>query len=206
MTANGFDTARRRWPPRRGSTLQIALTPPVAVRGTLVDSQTLRPLLGSVTAIVQHPESLVSTSAFVEDGRFRFEDVPAAPGVLVAHADTYAPAVSQFSTATEKLVDVHVRLSADAEATGQVLDAAAKPVAGAQFIVRYPNALEEALLLASFVGGAPITKTDGNFALTGLVPNTPVALYAEHDGQRTNSLTIEVGPGQVRADLVLRLP
>ena len=124
----------------------------------------------------------------------------------MAYADDYAPAVSQFSTATEKLVDVHVRLSKDAEATGQVLDAAAKPVAGAQLIVRYTNALAEALMLAGFVGGAPITKADGNFALNGLVPNTPITLHAEHDGQRTNSLTIEVGPDQVRSDFVLRLP
>ena len=41
---NGFGTVRRRWPPRRGSTLQIALGPPVAVQGTLVDRETLRPL------------------------------------------------------------------------------------------------------------------------------------------------------------------
>ncbi len=43
-------------------------------------------------------------------------------------------------------------------------------------------------------------------ALTGLVPNTPVTLHAEYDGQRTNAVTIEVSPGQVRADVVLRLP
>ena len=103
-------------------------------------------------------------------------------------------------------MDVHLRLSKDAEATGQVLDAAAKPVAGAQLIVRYADALAGGLMLASFVGGAPMTKADGNFALDGLVPNTPVTLHAEYDGQRTNTVTIEVGPGQVRSDLVLRLP
>ena len=87
-----------------------------------------------------------------------------------------------------------------------MLDAAAKPVAGARLIVRYTDAVAEALMLASFVGGAPITKTDGNFALTGLVPNTPVTLYAEYGGQRTNTVTVEIGPGQVRADLMLREP
>ena len=205
VTATGFGTARRRWPPRRGSTLQVALTPPVSVQGTLVDSETLHPVTGSVTAIVRHPDSLVSTSAFVEeDGTFRFEDVPSAPGVLVAYANGYAPTVSEFSTATEKLVNVHIRLSADAKATGQVLDAAANPVAGAQLIVRYADTVAEALMLAGFVGGAPITKADGNFTLTGLVPNTPITLYAEYDGRRTNTVTIEVGPGQMRADLVLR--
>ena len=95
---------------------------------------------------------------------------------------------------------------AAAEATGQVLDATAKPAAGAQLIVRYTDAVAEAMMLAGFVGGAPITKADGNFALTGLVPNTPVTLHAEYDGQRTNAVTIEVSPGQVRADVVLRLP
>ena len=192
--------------PRRGSTLHIALTPPVAVQGTLVDSATLEPLTGSVTAIVRHPDSLVSTSAFVEDGTFRFEDVPSAPGVLVAHADGYAPTVSSFTTATGDWLDGHLRLSAGAEATGQVLDAAAKPIAGAQIIVRYAGTLLDGPMLAGFVGGAPITKTDGNFALNGLVPNTPVTLHAEYDGQQTNTMTIKVGPGQVREDVVLRLP
>ena len=175
-------------------------------KSSLVDSETLRPLIGSVTAIVRHPDSLLSTSAFVEDGTFRFADLPAAPGVLVAYADDYAPAVNAFTTATGDWLDAHLRLSPGAKATGQVLDAEAKPVAGAQLIVRYTDALAEAMMLASFVGGAPITKADGNFALTGLVPHTPVTLYAEYDGQQTNTVTIEVGPGQVRADLVLRLP
>ena len=76
---------------------------------------------------------------------------------------------------------------------------------GAQLIVRYADTLAEALMLTSFVGGAPITKADGTFALTGLVLNTPVTLYAEYAGQRTNTVTIEVGPGQSRSDLVLRL-
>ena len=138
-------------------------------------------------------------------GTFRFEDLPPASGVLVAHADAYAPAVSEFSTATEKLVDVHIRLSADGEARGQVLDAAANPVAGAQLIVRYADTAAKALMLAGFVGGAPITTADGTFALNGLVPNSPVTLHAEYDGQRTNMVTIEIAPGQVRSDVVLRL-
>ena len=206
VTAHGFGTARRRWPPRRGSTLQVALAPPVAVQGTLVDSRTLRPLAGVVTALVRHPNNFVSMSAFVEDGVFRFEDVLPAPGVIVAYADDYAPKVSRFSTATEKLVDVHIRLSEDAEATGQVLDAEAKPVAGAQLIARYANTLAGAALLAGFVGGATKTGADGTFAIEGLVPNTPVTLDAKHEGRRTNTVTIEVGPGMVREDLVLRLP
>ncbi len=206
VTADGFGTARRRWPPRRGSTLHIALTPPVAVQGTLVDSKTLKPLTGVVTALVRHPISFVSASALVEDGTFRFEDVPSAPGVLVAYADNYAPTVSSFTTAAGDWLDGHLRLSAGAEATGQVLDAEAKPVAGAQLIVRYTDGLAEAVMLASFVGGTTMTGADGTFAITGLVPNTPVTLYAEYDGQRTNAVAVEVGPSQVRSDLVLRLP
>ncbi len=206
VTANGFGTARGRWPRRRGNKLEIALTPPVAVQGTLVDSATLEPLAGVVTALVRHPASMVSMSALVEDGTFRFEDVPSAPGVVVAYADNYAPTVSTFTTAEGDWLDGHLRLSAGAEARGQVLDAAAKPVAGARLIVRYTGALAEALMLASFVGGAPITKADGTFTLTGLVPNTPVTLYAEYGGQRTNTVAVEISPGEVRPDLVLRQP
>ena len=54
-------------------------------------------------------------------------------------------------------------------------------------------------------GRSESPKADGTFALTGLVLNTPVTLYAEYAGQRTNTVTIEVGPGQSRSDLVLRL-
>ena len=159
-----------------------------------------------MTAIVQHPDSLVSTSVFVADGTFRFEDVPSAPEVLMAYADGYAPAVSSFTTAGGDWLNGHLRLSAEAKATGQVLDAVAKPVAGAQLIIRYTDAVANATMLAGFVGGAPITKADGTFALTGLVPHTPVTLYAESDEQQTNTVTIEVGPGQTRSDVVLRLP
>ncbi len=215
VTADGFGTARQRWPPRRGSTLHIALTPPVTVRGTLVDSETLQPLAGVVTALVRHSNNFVSTSAFVEeDGTFQFEDVPSALGVLMACANGYAPTTSSFTTVAGDWWDAQIRLSADAEATGQVLDAAAKPVAGAQLVVRYADTLAEGLMLTSFVGGTTITRTDGTFALKALVPNTPITLHAEYDGQRTNTVTvektntaaIEVGPGQVLSDLVLRLP
>ena len=70
-------------------------------------------------------------------------------------------------------------------------------------------------MLAGFVGGSPITKADGTFALTGLVPNTPVTLHAEYgehqtdtvpiEKYRTDPTTIEVGPGMVREGVVLRL-
>ncbi len=206
VTASGFGTAQRRWPPRRGRTLEVALTPPVAVQGTVVDYETLRPLVGVVTALVQHPDNVVSTSAVVEDGTFRFEDLPLASGLVVAYAGDHAPAVGRFTTAVGDRVDVHLRLSRGATVTGQVLDAAAKPVAGAQLIVRYTDTLPEAVMLANFIGGITMTGSDGEFALTGLVPHTPVILYAEHDGQQTNTVTIEVEPGQARPDLVLRLP
>ena len=87
-----------------------------------------------------------------------------------------------------------------------MLDATAKPVAGAQLIVRYTDGLAEAVMLASFVGGTTMTGADGTFAIAGLVPNAPVTLRAEYAEQRTNAVTIEIGPGQSEADVVLRRP
>ena len=208
VTARGFATARRKWPPRRDSSLRIALEPPVTVAGTLVDSVTLRPLTGVVTLLVRHPANVVSTTDIVEDGTFRIEDLPPGPGLLVGHADGYAPAVSTVTlTKAGDQRDAHLRLSVGAEATGHVLDSASNPVSGARLIVSYANTLAGAGILVGLVGGhQQMTALDGTFAIEGLVPHTPVTVYAAFEQKRTNRVTLELGPGMAQDDILLRLP
>ena len=61
-------------------------------------------------------------------------------------------------------------------------------------------------LVEGFVGGRPLTGTDGVFALDGLMPDTPIALQAELGSRRSPVETISVGPGMMRLDIVLTLP
>lgn len=205
VTVKGFGTARRRWPPASGYDLSIALTPPVTVQGTLVDGMTVRPMAGVVTALVQHPGNVVSTTALVDDGTFRFDDLPAGPGVLLSHEHGYAPAISRFTTTAGDWRDVHVRLSPDAEVTGRVLNASATPAAGADLVVTYAETLLGGGMFAGLVGGATATGSDGTFALEGLVPNTPVTIHAQIGDRRTNRATITIGAGMTHEGLVLRL-
>ena len=208
VTASGFGTARQAWPPRRGSSLLIALEPPVTVEGTLVDGVTLRPLTGVVTLLVQHPANVVSTTDIVEDGTFRIEDLPPGPGLIVGHADGYAPAVSTVTlTKAGDQRDAHLRLPVGAEASGHVLDSASNPVSGARLIVSYADTLAGAGILAGLVGGhQQVTDPDGTFAIEGLVPHTPVTVYAAFEQRQTNRVTIELGPGMAQDDILLRLP
>lgn len=204
VTVKGFGTARRRWPPASGHVLNVALTPPVTLQGTLVDGMTVQPMTGVVTALVQHPANIVSTTALVEDGTFRFDDLPAGPGVLLAHEHGYAPAISQFTVAAGDWRDVHVRLTPDAEVTGRVLNASTTPVADAQLVVTYAATLAGAGMFAGLVGGATVTDSDGEFALEGLVPNVPVTIHAMLGDRRTDRATITIGADVTHEDLVLR--
>lgn len=204
VTVKNFGTARRRWPPPSGSVLHIALTPPVTVQGTLVDGMTVQPMTGVVTALVQHPANVVSTTALVEDGTFRFDDLPPGPGVLLAHEHGYAPAISQFTVAAGDWRDVHVRLSPDTEVTGRVLNASTTPAPDAELVVTYAETLAGAGMLAGLVGGATVTDSGGAFALEGLVPNVPVTIHAMLGDRRTDRATITIGADVTHENLVLR--
>ena len=54
VTARNFGTARRRWPPHRGSRLRIELVPPAIVTGTVTDLATGRLLPAVVTVRVRN--------------------------------------------------------------------------------------------------------------------------------------------------------
>ena len=86
-----------------------------------------------------------------------------------------------------------------------VSDADGQPVSGALVSTTYPD-LAGAGLVEGFVGGRPLTGTDGVFALDGLMPDTPIALQAELGSRRSPVETISVGPGMMRLDIVLTLP
>lgn len=63
---------------------------------------------------------------------------------------------------------------------------------------------EGALLLASFIGGFTLTRPDGQFRVSGIVPNERFVIYAEHDGRRTGSVRLQATPGVPIEGVTLR--
>ena len=86
-------------------------------------------------------------------------------------------------------------LPVGAAASGHVLDSASNPVSGARLFVGYADTLAGAGILAGLVGGhQQMTDSDGTFAIDGLVPHTPVTVYAAFEQRQTNRVTLELGP------------
>ena len=63
---------------------------------------------------------------------------------------------------------------------------------------------EGALLLASFIGGFTLTRPDGQFRVSGIVPNERFVIPAEHDGRRTGSVRLQATPGVPIKGVALR--
>lgn len=205
VTARRFGTARRRWPPRSGTQLRIALVPPAIVTGSVTDSATGRLLPSVVTVTVQHPENFVSETARAPQGTFRIEDLPPGPAAVLARSDGFAPSIGSIVVEGGKEREARIGLLLEAQATGKVVDAAGEPVSGAVVKARYVR-LPGGRRLESFVGGHPYTGSDGGFSLDGLTPDTPIVLHAEIDGRQSAATTITVAPGMRQAGIVLAMP
>ena len=205
VATRDFGTARRRWPPPIGSALRVELLPPAIMRGTVSDLVTGRLVGAQVNVMVQHPGNFVSHSATAESGKFQIEDLPPGPALVTARSEGFAPFVGTATVEGGKVREVRIGLRLEGQATGHVKDAEGEPVTGALVSASYTD-LAGAGLLEGFVGGRPLTGSDGVFALRGLVPDTPIALHAELDGRRSAVQTVSVGPGMRRSNVVLTLP
>lgn len=205
VNAKGFGTARRRWPPASSSTLLVELMPPAVLRGTVSDLVTGRPVSAVLNVLVQHPGNFVSRTAIAEKGAFEVGDLPSGTALITARSLGFAPFVGSTNVEAGKVRDVQVGLLLEAQAEGQVRDSGGDAVAGAVVTAAYPE-LGGAGLVEDFVGGVPLSRPDGVFALDGLVPNTTIALQAELGGRRSEVETISITPGTKRSGIVLTLP
>ena len=160
VTARNFGTARRRWPPHRGSRLRIELVPPAIVTGTVTDLATGRLLPAVVTVRVRHADNFVSHTARARRGTFRIDDLPPGPGLVTTRSTGFAPSIGSITVEGGKERDTRIGLLLEAQATGQVVDRAGAPVAGAFVKAKYVR-LAGGRILRSFVGGNPFTGSDG---------------------------------------------
>lgn len=191
----GFATAHRRWPPASGNRVVIHLEPPAVVSGTLVDSDSLERLAGSITVSVERPphQSVSTTVEVGTDGTFTVENLPSGSATLFAVADGNAPTVKTFTLDAGQVWMEHVRLPPVVLLKGRVLDAYGKPVAGAEVAWEYPMA-KSGGILAGFVGGRVFTDSDGMFLLTNLRRYETLWVWAEHDNQKTAVVTVILDP------------
>ena len=205
VTAGSYGTARRRWPPPTGArTLLVALTPPAILRGSVTDLVTGRPVAARVNVLVKHPGNFVVRAVTAPEGEFELTDLPSGPAAITARSEGFAPFVGSTTVEGGKVRDTRISLLLEAQAGGHVRDHEGNPVQGAYVSATYPE-LAGAGLVESFIGGWPTTGQDGAFSLSGLVPNTAIALQAELGDRRSAAQAVSIGPGMRRLDIVLTL-
>lgn len=209
VTADGFVTAYRRWPPLDGSELRILLDFPAVLEGTVEDAGTGLPVDAVITVMVEYGGSTVSmsTDTDTESGSFKIGDLPGGSATIIANAEGFAPFWSELTINAGESRDARIRLLMEANVTGTVLNADGSPVHAAYVVASYPDEVGGYGLLESFTGGEPWTDTDGAFELYGLIPGVPVHLRAElDDGTLSDIVTVTVPSGTVQENVVLRFP
>lgn len=205
VTARGYATSKRSWPPRESLNLRFEMTPPAVISGTLMDAVTRRGVSGRVVLTVRGRFHHVSKGA-TTDGPFRFVDLPTGPGTILAYADGFAPHYGELRVEAGKQLETSVGLLLEAAASGTVVGGDGTPVPGATVRVGYSASMAGADALAGFAAGHVMSDEEGTFDIRGLVPDTPIAMQAELDGRRSNVATIQVPPGMEQTGVVLQMP
>lgn len=205
VNARSFTEAKRGWPPHEGRELRFELLAPSVVSGTLVDAATRQGIEGRVTLVARHPLHHVSGTEQVR-GAFRFGDLPAGPAVVYGRAVGYAPLLNGLTVDAGKQHTVNLGLLLEAVASGTVVDSRGEAVMGAVVSVGYGRSVAGADILASLIRGNATADADGTFKISGLVPDTPIALRAELDGRLSAVVTVNaIPPGMQRLGIVLRM-
>ena len=205
VSARGYATMKRGWPPRQGSTLTFEMTAPSIVSGSLVDAVSRQGLAGRVILTVKGRYHHVSKGALAQ-GLFRFVGLPTGPAIAVAYADGYAPHYSELTVEAGKESATSIGLLREASAAGTVQDAGGDPITGATVYVAYGDSVPGAGKLAGFAAGFNITDSEGTFGIHALVPNMDIYMQAELNGRVSDIVTVPaIAAGTERSGIVLAL-
>lgn len=204
VSARGYATTKRSWPPRQGRELRFELTPPAVLTGSLVDAATRAGVEGRVTVLTRSRFHHVSKSARVR-GAFQFIDLPAGPTNVYAYAEKFAPYFGQMTIDAGKTKNLQISLLLEAVVSGTVRDADGSPAADADVRVGYGRSLPGADVLAGLARGFTVAGQEGEFRISGLLPDTPILLQAELDGRLSDVVTVQVVPGTERTGVILQM-
>ena len=187
-------------------TLRIELPPPATLSGRTYDMATRRSIANAhVSVMVDHSVNPHSNAVLTETGDFAFTGLPPGSAVLMVQARGYAPTTATVTLAGGNSRNVDVGMLQEGSVTGMVVDAQGDAVSGALIEFAYGEFTDSALLLSG-VGGHVLTGDDGQFLVTGIVPNERFSIYAElEDGSRSGSQTLTASPGMSIEGVVLRI-
>ena len=166
VSARGYATAKRSWPPRRETELRFELRPPSVLTGSLVDAATHAGVEGRVTVLARSRFNHVTKSARVR-GAFQFTDLPAGSAILYAYAEKFAPYFGQVTIDAGKTQNMQISLLLEAAVSGTVLNADGSPAVGADVRVGYGQSLPGADILAGLARGFMIAGPEGEFGIRG---------------------------------------
>lgn len=207
VKAPGFAPSRRFWPPAPGSAETIVSL----VRGAtlfvrIVDSATATPVAGSVGVSLDYPGNPSTHSAPADRGYAEFVDLPPAGGAVTVMGVGFAPIVRQIVLQPGSSAFEEFRLQREGIVAGRVVDGKGVPVAMARVVVMYRPTLRAGASLAALVGGRTVTRPDGTFRLTGLLPDVAFAVLAASDLGRAQPVRLLVREGQTLTNVTLVMP
>ena len=117
-----------------------------------------------------------------------------------------ATADSTLTVDAGKESNTQIGLLLEAVASGRVQEQDGSSAIGAVVSVSYEQSMPGRDILAGLVRGDVEANADGVFKISGLMPDTPIALRAELDGRLSDVVTISaITPGFEQTGIVLRM-
>lgn len=203
---SGFTTISVGYHRDIGSTLRIALPPPANLSGSAYDMATRRAVRDAYVSIVtDYSVNPHSNAVLTESGSFSFDGLPPGPTVLIARAPGYAPTIASTTLTAGDAHNVDVGMLLGGSVSGIVVDAQGDAVANALVEIEY-HGFAGSDLLATGIGGYVMSEDDGQFFVTGIVPDEGFSIYAELDnGTRSNVQTLTTTPGATLQNITLTI-
>ena len=203
---SGFTTISVGYHRDVGSTLKIALPPPASLSGSAYDMATRRAVRDEyVSVVTDYSVNLHSNAVLTENGSFSFDGLPPGPTIVIARAPGFAPTIASTTLIAGDSHNVDVGMLLEGAVSRSVVDAHGNAVADALVEVEY-HGFTESDLLSTGIGGHVLTDDDGQFYVTGIVPNEGFSIYAElENGNRSDVQTLTTAAGTTLQNIVLTI-
>lgn len=188
----GLRTTRKRWPSINGDQLQIDVGPAASLHGKIEGFE------GHYARVQVIARSLLTSKLIQENGEFHFDDLtPGKVQLLIFTRRGYA--LSLHETTLEPGQNGMISFPAPsrtANIVGYVYDSNDQPVIGARLKVNYPE--DDSGILKSYIEGYLRTRgrmpIEGWFLISNLIPNIPITIHAEHEGNLSESKELILDP------------
>ena len=204
VSAEGYATAKQRIP-LGGDWLVFELVRPSTITGSVVDWRTDEPISDSIISVfVKTPTRLVSSGGRTVDGVLKVDDLPAGRAMVIGRATGFAPALTEFGVKAGGEYPLELALFREATIFGRVAYETGQSADGALVRVTYGPEVHGGEYLAGLIHGTTIVD-DGEFWMSGLLPDTPIYVHAEHGDVRSIAHSFMLRPGEERRAITIAL-